>query len=169
MRNDRNNLGADVGLLLVRLLVGGLFVLAGWYKIQSPLSSVSQAVMAYGLFPDSARNLAGLVAVFLPWVELLAGLCCLAGLWGRGGALLIVIMLAVFTVAKAQVIVRGINPGGSFSKQLWFLDFGSWYGVGVNLFILLLAILLLIQDMGRVRLDRLLPWGRRGLTIDGQR
>ena len=50
-----------------------------------------------------------LVAVTLPWVELLAGLLLLAGVWKRESALVIALMLVVFIVSAGSVMARGID------------------------------------------------------------
>ena len=46
-----------------------------------------------------------LVAVTLPWVELVAGLLLIAGVWKRESALVIALLLVVFLVAA------GFGPG----------------------------------------------------------
>ena len=44
-----------------------------------------------------------LVAVTLPWIELVAGLLLIAGVWKRESALVIALMLVVFIVAAGSV------------------------------------------------------------------
>lgn len=52
---------------------------------------------------------ANLVAVTLPWVELLAGLLLLAGVWRREAALVVALLLVVFVLAVGSTLVRGID------------------------------------------------------------
>ncbi|MCL6449409.1 MAG: DoxX family membrane protein [Armatimonadetes bacterium] len=55
--------------LLIRLIMGGLFIYAGWGKILAPLDFAS-SIYNYKLFPDFV---AGLAAATVPWIEFLAG------------------------------------------------------------------------------------------------
>jgi hypothetical protein len=50
-----------------------------------------------------------LVAVILPWVEALAGVMLIAGLWRRETAIVIAAMLVVFLLAAGSVLARGID------------------------------------------------------------
>ncbi len=50
-----------------------------------------------------------LVAVTLPWVELLAGALLVAGVWRREAALVIALLLVVFLAAAGSVLARGID------------------------------------------------------------
>jgi uncharacterized membrane protein YkgB len=50
-----------------------------------------------------------LVAVLLPWVEAIAGVLLIAGLWKRESAAVIAGMLVVFIAAAASVVARGID------------------------------------------------------------
>jgi hypothetical protein len=50
-----------------------------------------------------------LVAVLLPWIEALAGVLLLAGLWKREAALVVAVLLVVFIGAAGSVLARGID------------------------------------------------------------
>ena len=50
-----------------------------------------------------------LVAVFLPWIEALAGVLLIVGLWKRESAAVIAGLLVVFIAAAASVMARGID------------------------------------------------------------
>jgi uncharacterized membrane protein YkgB len=75
-----------------------------------------------------------LVAVILPWVELVAGLLLLAGIWTREAALAVAGMLLSFNLAAVSVLARGIDvencgctsvkagePKSPFAGVGWFL------------------------------------------------
>jgi uncharacterized membrane protein YphA (DoxX/SURF4 family) len=49
------------------------------------------------------------VAVLLPWIEALAGVLLIAGLWRRESALVIAFLLVVFIGAATSVLARGID------------------------------------------------------------
>jgi len=91
--------------LLLRLLLGGFFVYASLDKIWSP-AAFAKIVYQWQVVGPVASNLA---AVTLPWVELLAGLLLVGGVWKRESALVIALLLVVFIVAAGSVLARGID------------------------------------------------------------
>ncbi len=92
-------------LLLLRLILGAFFVYASLDKIWSP-AAFAKIVYQWQVVGPVPSNL---VAVTLPWVELLAGLLLLAGFWKREAALVVALMLVVFLVAAGSVMARGID------------------------------------------------------------
>jgi len=89
-----------------RIVVGGVFIAASVHKIADP-EGFAVAIFRYQLVPHGAINL---LAVFLPWVELLAGVAVIAAPRFRdGAAILIVGMLAVFMFGIANALHRGID------------------------------------------------------------
>jgi uncharacterized membrane protein YphA (DoxX/SURF4 family) len=91
--------------LLLRLVLGGFFVYASLDKIWDP-AAFAKIVYQWQVVGPVASNLA---AVTLPWIELLAGLLLVAGVWKRESSLVIALLLVVFLVAAASVIARGID------------------------------------------------------------
>jgi hypothetical protein len=91
--------------LLLRLLLGGFFVYASLDKIWSP-AAFAKIVYQWQVVGPVASNL---VAVTLPWVELVAGLLLIAGVWKREAALVVALMLVVFVVAAGSVVARDID------------------------------------------------------------
>lgn len=94
--------GINLGL---RLVVGGVFVVAGGLKAMHP-AEFAVAVGHYRLLPLAGDNL---VALTLPWVEVTAGLFVLAGVWLRAAALVIALLTAGFMVAILSALARGLN------------------------------------------------------------
>ena len=90
---------------LLRLAVGGVFVAAGALKIWDP-GRFAGDVANYRLLPDALVNL---VAIILPWIEVLAGGLLMAGIWKRPSALLIAIMMAVFLAGIGQAVYRHLD------------------------------------------------------------
>lgn len=95
----------DFVSLISRLLVGGMFIYASFYKIVEP-GAFAKSIWYYHLVPGYVINL---MAIVLPWVELLAGLALIAGVYYRGAVLWANLMLVIFIVALATTIARGIN------------------------------------------------------------
>ena len=91
--------------LLLRLLLGAFFIYASLDKIWSP-AAFAKIVYQWQVVGPVASNL---VAVTLPWIELVAGLLLVAGVWKRESALVIALMLVVFIVAAGSVMARGID------------------------------------------------------------
>jgi uncharacterized membrane protein YphA (DoxX/SURF4 family) len=91
--------------LLLRLGLGGVFVAASVPKILDP-AGFSRNIFHYEILPG---NLVNAVAITLPWVELLVGLCLIAGFRLRGAALTAIVSLVIFTAAMSSALARGLN------------------------------------------------------------
>ena len=101
-------------LLILRLVVGAVFIYASLDKIQHP-AAFARAVSYYHLAPNDLLNL---FALILPWAELVAGVGLVAGVAARGSALLIGAMLVVFVIALAWALAKGIDIScGCFSTS----------------------------------------------------
>jgi uncharacterized membrane protein YphA (DoxX/SURF4 family) len=104
-------------LLLFRVIVGGVFIWAGALKIADPLG-FAQSIKNYQVVPP---GLAFLIAVVLPWVEVLSGAFLIIGVFKRSSALLISLLLIGFIGLVALALVRGIDTScgcfGSFSRR----------------------------------------------------
>ena len=88
-----------------RLFMGGVFIYASFDKILHP-AAFAEAVYNYQILPDAAVNLAALT---LPWLELLLGICLIAGVWLPGATLLTTGLLTVFIAALAYNKIRGLD------------------------------------------------------------
>ena len=107
---------------LLRLGLGGLFVLAGVLKLAQPTTFATEIVY-YSFLPQLAPYL----AATLPMIEIALGLALVAAPvpWRRAAALAMAGLLAVFTVAVVQAVARGINidcgcfGGGSGPVSGW--------------------------------------------------
>ena len=91
--------------LAARLLLGGVFVVAGLLKLPDPAAAV-RAVRAYRLLPEV---LVGPVAFGLPVVEIAVGLALLAGVFVRTAAVASALLLAVFLVGVGSAWARGLQ------------------------------------------------------------
>lgn len=147
--------------LLARLVLGGFFVYASLDKIWDP-AGFAKIVYQWQVVGPVASNL---VAVTLPWVELVAGLLLVAGVWRRESALVIALMLVFFIVAAASVMARGIDVENcgcvSVAKDAveaawppaWTKGVG-WFLVGRNLVLLAAALALaFVTPLTRARVQ----------------
>ena len=87
----------------VQLALGALFVIAAIPKIADP-PSFAHMIYNYRIVPASLVNL---MALTMPWVELLAGLALIIGVWKRPALGLIGAMLVIFIVAIGINLARG--------------------------------------------------------------
>jgi len=100
--------------LAVAVVLGGLFVYASSGKLVDPRPFVT-IIWNYRLLPAGPVNL---VAIFLPWLELLVGIGLIVGLARRAAAAWATVMLATFTIALLVNAVRGLDVAcGCFSTS----------------------------------------------------
>lgn len=125
-------------LLLVRLLVGGLFLYAGVMKARNPTQFLGD-VLSYRLLPYVP---AVALVFYLPWLEIISGACLVfkkmvpACLWILFG------LLVVFTMALCQAWIRGIDVScGCFGDQGGVTNY--WWLVSRDLVILGMVVLLM--------------------------
>lgn len=102
------------GEILLRWLLGGLFVAAGAMKLAAP-SGFADDVARYGLLPDALVNA---VALTLPAVEVVAGAFLVAGIWKRTSAAVIAVMCVLFLVAVTVGLARGLEVCGCFGASV---------------------------------------------------
>jgi uncharacterized membrane protein YphA (DoxX/SURF4 family) len=96
-----------------QIVVGILFGWAALAKL-ADLSAFALQVHNFRLLPIAAENL---VAMLLPWVELVAALALLLGIRSRAGAWVAGLLLAVFTLGVASAMARGLDfECGCFGK-----------------------------------------------------
>lgn len=91
--------------LLARVVVGGIFIYASLDKIANP-AEFARIVYNYHLAPGDLVNL---VAIILPWLELICGLSVIAGYYKDGSILIINFMMVIFMVAIAVNVIRGVD------------------------------------------------------------
>ncbi len=90
---------------LLRVFLGIIFIYASIDKIIDPLK-FSDAIDNYHITPVQMNNLAALV---VPWIELVAGVFLILGIYVRGSSTIIILLLIWFIFILTQALVRGIN------------------------------------------------------------
>lgn len=126
--------------LAFRLYIGGIFVYASIYKINYP-AEFAETVASYQIVPYFAVNL---MAAVLPWIELISGVLLILGIRTRSAAAILAALLAVFTLAIAIVLARGVPIGcGCFHT---IEDPISWKTLARDLIWLAMAIQVFIYD-----------------------
>lgn len=98
--------------IALRLIIGGIFVYASIDKISNP-GDFAKAVKNYDMLP---LNLVNFMAIVIPMVELVAGLMLIFGIYVKGSAASISILLVVFLIGLTQALIRGLDINcGCFS------------------------------------------------------
>ncbi|RJP83139.1 MAG: DoxX family membrane protein [Desulfobacteraceae bacterium] len=90
---------------VLRLLLGAVFLYASYDKILHP-QDFARAVYNYQILPDTLVNVTALI---LPWLELLLGVCLVAGWWLPGAAMLSTGLMIVFICALIFNQIRGLD------------------------------------------------------------
>lgn len=94
-----------IALIAARLAMAGIFIYASIEKIVHP-AAFAKDVYNYQILPYTMINLTALV---LPWLELLLGLCLLAGVWMPGAVLSVNGLLFLFLAALVFNMARGLD------------------------------------------------------------
>ena len=90
---------------LLRVVLGGVFVFAGFSKLLLPHAEVVAHIQQYQVLPDW---LVSITATFLPWIEVGSGTALLAGFCTTPVTLLIAVQLLNFSALMGIVLVVGI-------------------------------------------------------------
>ena len=105
---------AKIILHILRLGLGGIFIYAGALKIVEA-QQFALAVHHFRLTPWAASVL---IAVYLPWLEVLSGLALTLRRLPLGAALALTTMTAVFLIALTSAWARGLDIScGCFGKD----------------------------------------------------
>ena len=100
--------------LVVRLGLGCLFLWSSLPKIRQPYDFLS-SVYNYEIV---GPRLGVLVAMTLPWAELLVGVCLVGGIFVSGALLVSIAMAAMFIFVIASALYRGLAIScGCFSAS----------------------------------------------------
>jgi putative oxidoreductase len=120
--------------LVARIALGALFVFSGAAKVYDPGEFASE-VQKYNLLPW----VPGVVlALYLPWLEILCGLLLVLKKFEKGALLLIIVLLIIFMVALASATLRGLNIDcGCFGKA--FASTGTMIPLARNLVLIVVA------------------------------
>jgi len=99
-----------------QITAGSIFLASALPKI-ADLSAFAGSVHNFHLEPFLPMAATNLLAMTIPWVELVAGLALVAGVRPRAGAFVYVALLAVFTVGVITAMARGLSfDCGCFGK-----------------------------------------------------
>jgi len=92
-------------IILIRILLGAIFIYASYDKILDP-GKFARDIANYHIVPFGLENI---IALIIPWLELLIGIGLIFGVMVDGAALISGGLLALFIVLIAQAILRGFD------------------------------------------------------------
>lgn len=87
----------------VQIALGAIFIVAALPKIADP-PSFAHMIYNYRVLPGALINISALV---MPWVEVLAGLALILGIWVRPARWIITLLLITFMIAITINLGRG--------------------------------------------------------------
>ncbi len=124
---------------IVGVVLGGVFLYAAFPKLADPRPLIG-IIWGYRILPPGPINL---MAVYMPWMEILVGLALVTGFKRRAASLWALALLTMFIAALLINALRGVNVAcGCFSTSAedvhnaWLLvlrDLPMWLGAVVLL------------------------------------
>ena len=100
--------------LLLRMILGGIFIYAGALKIDSP-QTFADNIAGFQLLPNACINL---LALSLPVFEIIVGLMLIVGFRLRIAAFSVMVLSVIFAVALGSALVRGLQIDcGCFGEE----------------------------------------------------
>ncbi len=128
--------------LICRLTLAIIFFYAGVEKILHP-QEFAVAIYNYQLLPDCVINL---LAIFLPWLEVLIAVSLVIGIYTRGATLLSALLFLIFATALTINLVRGLDIScGCFGASSGNI---SWLYLARDLSLFCMSVFALIYDRG---------------------
>ena len=127
--------------LASRWILGLTFIYASYGKILSP-ADFAKIIYGYDLFPAPLINL---IAIILPFLQLVAGLALILGLYPRSAVAIINALLLAFIILLAINLIRGHefncgcfalkNSGNNVSSETTLVRDFIYLALGLQVFL----------------------------------
>ena len=109
LKNNHIEFSWSIFISYLRLIVGGIFIYASIDKIIDPYS-FSKAISSYEFSSSLGLSMFdNLLALTLPWLELILGLFLILGIFTDESINFILILMIFFSIMLSQAYVRGIS------------------------------------------------------------
>ena len=139
----------DGAVLVVRVVLGAIFVVAGVSKV-GHAAEFAQQIAAFRLLP---QPVIAPMALVLPFLELLLGGYLIVGMYTRTAAWIAAVLLAVFDAAIASAVVRGMSVScGCFGPNDATVT--TWTEVARDAVFVAMAVFVALRAPGALALDR---------------
>jgi len=96
---------SPVTIRTAQVVIGVLFAISALAKL-GDVKTFALQVHNFRILPIAAENL---VAMLLPWIELVAGLALVIGVRARSGGFVATALMTVFTIAVIAAVARGLD------------------------------------------------------------
>jgi putative oxidoreductase len=113
-------------MLILRLVLGAIFVYAAWIKLRLPWQLFAMSIDSYQLLPPGPVEF---LARTLPAFELALGFVLMAGVWLRYSSAILSLLLAVFFTLIVRAALKGqeiscgcFGPGEAISWKTMLRD-----------------------------------------------
>ena len=108
------NVVKDALTRILIVFVAVIFIYAGAVKIINP-AAFAESVDNYRMLP---YFLVSIIAIILPWLELICGILLLTQRWRTASALILLGLNIIFVIAITSALIRGLDIGcGCFSVE----------------------------------------------------
>jgi putative oxidoreductase len=132
---------------IFRIMVGLVFLYTALNKITNT-AYFAGVIYNYQLLPDLLVNL---VAVILPWVELICGFLLILGFWYRSAALIISFLMTIFLIAITSVMIRGLDiECGCFGSD----TIVDWPRIIEDIFLLIFSLQIVLSPESKLTIDK---------------
>ena len=139
----------DHAVLVLRLVLGAIFIVAGASKIGHGAEFAAQ-IAGFRILP---QPVIAPMALALPFLEVLLGGYLVLGLFTRAAGWIAVLLLALFDGAIASAVVRGMTVScGCFGPNDKTVT--TWAEVARDAIFVLLAVFVALRAPGTLALDR---------------
>jgi len=137
-----------IAVLIVRVAIGVIFLVAGAAKV-GHAAEFAQEIAAFRLLP---QGVIAPMALGLPLLEILLGACLVLGVFTRTTAWIAVAVFAVFDLAIASAVVRGMSIScGCFGPS--DASVTTWGEVARDAVFIVLALAVALRPPGALALD----------------
>ena len=92
-------------IVITRIILGATFLWASFGKILEP-GDFARSISNYHIVPFGIENI---IALILPWLELLIGMGLILGIMVDGSVQISAILLIMFILMIGQAMLRGFN------------------------------------------------------------
>ena len=134
--------------VIFRWILGLIFIYASIHKIADPFE-FSEAIYNYRILQEVLINP---LAIWLPWLELLAGLCLIIGIYINGGALIISFLSLSFAIALGSALFRGLDISCGCFYSSGTKRIADWVTIAQDLGLLIMGIQVLFFDKAKYAL-----------------
>lgn len=151
-------LGSGV-LVILRLVLAGVLLYAAWLKLKDPAAAqkFANAIAAYKILPN---HLVIVSAFAFPWLEAIAAVLLILGLWTRAAAAVAGLLFLAFIGAIGSAMLResvSLTTCGCFGERsLLCTGPPSWCHIAQNAGLTVICLVVLWRGSGVVGIDRVL-------------